>query len=113
MIEVSGAIDQIASPGEEVASFWPGDIFEIPYESGFGIRKPVWPPDFRKDSPPSSGPNIIFFHPTRSSLISLVTCREWSCCGTRSSRRRPINVTPMSGITGTAFDVRFSLMDTM
>ncbi|MGA3055471.1 MAG: glycosyltransferase family 39 protein [Candidatus Korobacteraceae bacterium] len=28
VIEVSRAIDQIARPGEEVASFWPGDIFQ-------------------------------------------------------------------------------------
>src|ERR1019366_6978606 len=28
VIEVSQAIDQIASPGEMVASFWPGDIFQ-------------------------------------------------------------------------------------
>ena len=28
IIEVSQAIDQVASPGEVVASFWPGDIFQ-------------------------------------------------------------------------------------
>ena len=43
VIEVSRAIDQIAKPGEEVASFWPGYVFQtgaIPFpglENDFGL----------------------------------------------------------------------------
>lgn len=43
VIEVSEAVDQIASPGEAVASFWAGDIFQskaIPFpglENDFGL----------------------------------------------------------------------------
>jgi hypothetical protein len=43
VIEVSQAIDQIASPGETVASFWPGYVFQTKatpfpgFENDFGL----------------------------------------------------------------------------
>jgi hypothetical protein len=40
ILEVSQAIDQIASPGETVASFWPGDIFQTTGVSFPGFENP-------------------------------------------------------------------------
>ena len=43
VLEVSGAVDRIAGPGEMVASFWPGDIFQTKagpfpgFENPFGL----------------------------------------------------------------------------
>jgi len=40
VIEVSDAVDQIASPGETVASFWPGDIFQTNTDPLLGLENP-------------------------------------------------------------------------
>jgi 4-amino-4-deoxy-L-arabinose transferase-like glycosyltransferase len=40
ILEVSQAIDQIASPGEMVASFWPGDVFQTTGTSFRGFENP-------------------------------------------------------------------------
>lgn len=40
VLEVSQAIDQIASPGEAVASFWPGDVFQTTGTSFPGFENP-------------------------------------------------------------------------
>jgi hypothetical protein len=40
VIEVAGAVDQIANPGEEVASFWPGDIFQTHANPVSGFENP-------------------------------------------------------------------------
>jgi hypothetical protein len=40
VIEVSEAVDQIAGPGETVASFWPGDIFQTNAEPLLGLENP-------------------------------------------------------------------------
>ena len=40
ILEVSQAIDQIAKPGETVASFWPGDIFQTTATSFSGFENP-------------------------------------------------------------------------
>ena len=40
VIEVAGAVDQIARCGEEVASFWPGDIFQTHANPVSGFENP-------------------------------------------------------------------------
>jgi hypothetical protein len=40
VIEVSQTVDQIASPGELVASFWPGDIFQTDADPLPGLENP-------------------------------------------------------------------------
>jgi len=40
ILEVSQAIDQIASPGETVASFWPGDVFQTKAAPFPGFENP-------------------------------------------------------------------------
>ena len=40
VIEVSQAVDQIACPGELVASFWPGDIFQTDADPLPGLENP-------------------------------------------------------------------------
>ncbi len=40
VIEVSQAVDQIAGPGETVASFWPGDIFQTSTDPLLGLENP-------------------------------------------------------------------------
>ena len=40
VIEVSRAVDQISSPGEQVASFWPGDIFQTQATPVSGFENP-------------------------------------------------------------------------
>jgi len=40
VVEVSGALRQIAQPGETVASFWPGDIFQTTASPLSGLENP-------------------------------------------------------------------------
>jgi hypothetical protein len=51
VIEVSQAIDQIASPGEVVASFWPGDIFQTKAVPLSGLENPFALPVSEKLNP--------------------------------------------------------------
>lgn len=108
VMEVSQAIDQIASPGEEVASFWPGDIFQTHTNPFPGFENDFATPLADKLSLQQRA-RYHMHQPKLKPILPLVG-HESLCCVTKSFRL--LSGTTLKGCGWRNFsDARFSPTD--